>query len=126
LAAASAAALTLLLFFRPLAEPAIAIFGGYLVFWFALHTRPLAISAFFNRTDLSYGIYLYAFPIQKILISAFPAITHYALFAAATLLSAAAGYTSWTVIESPALRIKSRRVGWVERSAMHQSAGHPK
>jgi peptidoglycan/LPS O-acetylase OafA/YrhL len=106
LAAAAAASLVVALFFRPVAEPAIALAGAYLIFWFALHTRPLAISAWLNRTDLSYGIYLYAFPIQKLLIAGFPAISHYELFAAATLLSAAAAYASWSLIESPALRLK--------------------
>jgi peptidoglycan/LPS O-acetylase OafA/YrhL len=108
LAALSAILLVLLFFIHPVAEPAFALFGAYLIFWFALHTRPLALSNFLNRTDLSYGIYLYAFPIQKILISVFPAIGHYTLFAAASLLAAAAGYLSWTLVESPALRIKSR------------------
>jgi peptidoglycan/LPS O-acetylase OafA/YrhL len=112
LAIAAAAALALLLFFRPIAGPAFAIFGAYLIFWFALHTKPLAISAYCDRTDLSYGIYLYAFPIQKILIAVFPAITHFALFAVATLLAAAAGYLSWTLVESPALR---RRRAFADR-----------
>ncbi len=48
------------------AEFALTILGGYIVFWFAFKYRVLSISIFTNKTDLSYGIYLYAWPISKI------------------------------------------------------------
>lgn len=95
------------LFSKHLAEPSLAVFGGYIIFWFALHTEALSISKFFNRTDLSYGIYLYAWPIQKALISQLPHITAYALFILASILSMIMAYFSWTFIEKPLLNLKS-------------------
>jgi peptidoglycan/LPS O-acetylase OafA/YrhL len=44
---------------------ALAVLAGYLIFWFALQSPVLPISRFTNKTDLSYGIYLYAWPIQS-------------------------------------------------------------
>jgi hypothetical protein len=46
------------------ANLAIAACGGYLVFWAAFKIPALFLSRFGNKTDLSFGIYLYAWPIQ--------------------------------------------------------------
>lgn len=61
----------------------------------------------FNRFgDYSYGIYLWGFPMQQMIAHHFPALSpiHNAMmaFPLALLL----GIFSWTVIESPALRLK--------------------
>ena len=60
------------------------------------------------RNDLSYGTYIWAFPIQQSLshlgLNAFPGV--YFLVAAASTLAMAA--LSWKLIEQPALRLK----GW--------------
>lgn len=56
--------------------------------------------------DLSYGIYLYAWPIQQLVWR--PHQSGYTNAAIATAISAAIAYLSWSWIESPALRMKSR------------------
>lgn len=49
----------------------------------------------------SYGLYLYAFPIQQLIVANWPNCPH--PIAACALLSLIAGYLSWHLIERPAL-----------------------
>lgn len=82
--------------------------------WFSL---PYVVVAFgrlslpvLNRAggagDLSYGAYLYAFPIQQIVMWLYPHLAHPILACTvATLLTA---LLSWHLVEAPALRLKSR------------------
>ena len=58
--------------------------------------------------DVSYGIYLYSWPIQKLLVAAGTS-SSWGLFALSLPLSIAAGYLSWTLIEKPCLTWKLRR-----------------
>jgi peptidoglycan/LPS O-acetylase OafA/YrhL len=61
------------------------------------------------RTDLSYGVYIYAFPIQQLLVIGGLATLNpllFALIAAVAVLPVAA--TSWFLIEKPALSLKAR------------------
>lgn len=61
------------------------------------------------RTDLSYGVYIYAFPIQQLLVICWPGrpnpVVHSIVAAAATLPVAA---LSWFLVEKPAMSLKSR------------------
>jgi len=61
------------------------------------------------RCDISYGVYLYGWPVQKLLIWYFPGLTSVAIFILSATLCAAAGYCSWRIVEEPFLRIKPRR-----------------
>jgi peptidoglycan/LPS O-acetylase OafA/YrhL len=106
----AAAALTICLFFAPLVPIALAVFGGYLIFWFAFRCPVLQISRFAIHTDLSYGIYLYGWPIQStIAFFAARAINPWALSAVSLALAAAAAWVSWTFIEKPALALAHRK-----------------
>lgn len=107
-AAFAALLLTACMFSRHLAEPALAVFGGYLIFWFALRVEVFSMSRFFNKTDLSYGIYLYAWPIQKVLITQLPRITPTELSFATLIVCIILAYASWTLVEKPCLSMKSR------------------
>ncbi len=89
------------------AEPGLALFGGYIIFWFACHVRPLAISQFFNTTDLSYGIYLYAWPIQKTLIAAIVGVSFLQVAGLTLLLCGVIAFFSWILVEKPCLRLKT-------------------
>ena len=102
--------LIICLFFQPLVAFALAVFGGYLIFWFALHCPVLPISRFTNKTDLSYGIYLYAWPVQStIAFFADRTINPWALSAVTLALASAAAWVSWTFIEKPALALAHRK-----------------
>ena len=63
--------------------------------------------------DPSYGIYLYAFPIQQLLVLA-GMHGAWSLFFAATPITVAFGYASWHMIERPAMG-RMRKVGRVTR-----------
>ena len=103
-AAAAASLLLPLMFSPPLAEPAFAILGGYLIFWFALAVRPNALSRATARVDASYGLYLYAWPVQNLLVAHRPDLPPWT--AAILTLAAAAplGFLSWYLVEKPMLR----------------------
>lgn len=55
--------------------------------------------------DLSYGIYLYAFPVMQILVFYFK-LGSLSLMISATLVSAVLGFASWHLVEKRALRLK--------------------
>lgn len=58
--------------------------------------------------DYSYGIYLYAFPIQQVLAGAMPWAGPYWLMLASVPTSWLAGYVSWRLVEKPALALRNR------------------
>ena len=96
--------------FLPAPNLVIAVCGGYLVFWLAFKIPALSLSRFGNKTDLSFGIYLYAWPIQMSIAYALGlAINPWLLSCVALLGSAIAAYLSWNVIEKPALAFVKRR-----------------
>lgn len=87
----------------PLFLPVVA----YALLTLALH--PALRFASFNRLgDYSYGLYLYAFPIQQALAYAQPGIGSSTLFAEAFALTLVAAICSWHGIERPALDLKSK------------------
>ncbi len=62
-----------------------------------------------RRADVSYGIYLWGFPVQQALIAVFGVSIGPLLLTAVGLpLAALMGFLSWHLIESPALRWKPR------------------
>ena len=83
---------------------------AYAVLVVAYHPR-LRWRAFNRIGDYSYGLYIFSFPIQQILIAALGApmvSSPVALFALAFPLSLALAAVSWHVVEQPALGLKSR------------------
>lgn len=76
----------------------------YFVFWAAYVPKLPAIP---RGNDLSYGIYLWAFPLQQAALALFPgAITPVFLFACTLPAAAMMACVSWIVVEKPALRLK--------------------
>ncbi len=87
------------LFVPALAEPALAVLGGYLLFWFAFAVRLPRLSQVGTRADLSYGTYLYAWPVQALLIRYVPGLQPWALFMIAAPTAMLCGWLSWVVVE---------------------------
>lgn len=69
------------------------------------------------RRDLSYGLYVYAWPVQALILlvgaRAWPVPVYGVVSLAVALLLA---WASWTWIEAPALRLKSWTPGWLRRT----------
>ncbi|GJE17181.1 acyltransferase family protein [Methylobacterium marchantiae] len=99
-------ALIPLLFVAPLAEAGLATFGGYLIFWYAFACPTSSLSRMTDHTDPSYGLYLYAWPIQSLIVASVPGIAPWVVTAATLPLGLMLGVLSWRLIEKPALRHK--------------------
>jgi peptidoglycan/LPS O-acetylase OafA/YrhL len=61
-----------------------------------------------NKFDLSYGLYLYAWPIQNLLIMHFRSISPWVLSGLALTASSLVAFMSWTFVEKPCMKLKSR------------------
>ncbi len=72
------------------------------------------------KSDISYGVYIYAYPLQQLLVHLFPSIAPLALFAATMVLLIPLSWLSWTLIEKPALSLRApilnrlRAIRWPE------------
>lgn len=85
------------------------VFGTYLLMYVAFWER-LPLHRIMCFGDLSYGTYLYAFPIQQLVVQYLGLRdTPVRLFATATPLVLAAAALSWFFVERPALRASKRR-----------------
>ncbi len=105
IAALSAAGLIAAAYFGVL-PAAFAFFAAYPVIWLG------AVQAPFLRltprgTDISYGLYLYGWPVQQLLRAALgPGYSGYVFAAMAIPATAAVAFLSWRLIEKPALAFK--------------------
>lgn len=95
-----------LLFNRTTEELAMPILGGYLIFWFAFLPAASALNNINTDPDMSYGIYLFAWPIQSLLIKFIPGIQPLPVIVLTTLATAALALLSWRFIEKPSLSLK--------------------
>jgi peptidoglycan/LPS O-acetylase OafA/YrhL len=108
LACLVSAAVFIALFDSTTAELVLAIGGGYLLFFFAFASFPF-LQPFSKLPDVSYGLYLYGWPIQKLLIWTYPGMAPEAVFVLSLLSGLMAGCASWYLIEKPFLRLKPRQ-----------------
>ena len=85
--------------------PVFPLAGGYLLFWISFHPT----IRFFNASrfgDLSYGAYLFAFPIQQLIVSVSGhRMEPLALFAVSTPIILLAALTSYHLIEHPFMQL---------------------
>jgi len=83
--------------------------GAYLVFYVAF-ARWIPLQRVGRFGDFSYGTYLYAFPIEQLLVMAFGhAVAPWLLFALATPLTLLAAVVSWYAVERWFLRPERRK-----------------
>ncbi len=99
----ASAALIAALCWAPSAEAGVAIAGGYLIFAFAIWGRTAGLSGINNRNDISYGTYLYGWPIGAAVLWAFPSLPLPAAAIVTIGLALVAGWASWHAVEKPAI-----------------------
>lgn len=97
------------------------------------------IRAFNDWGDYSYGVYIYAFPVQQTLAFLFPAMTLAGMMASSAVVSVSIAILSWKLIEERALSLKGdcaeattralnlglAKVGWPRPPAKGERVGVP-
>ena len=95
----------------PLGQPALVLLLTYGCFWLG-HVPTGAVRRYNDLGDYSYGVYIYAFPVQGLVVWLFGAMTPvlHSLIALPPVLLMAV--LSWHCVESPVLRLRhsSRRL----------------
>jgi len=88
--------------YRLVAGPALA----YLIFWIG---AKLSHPRWTRRTDLSYGLFLFGFPVQQtLLVVGWPVLDPVVFFLVSWLATLPFALFSWFVVERPAMNLKRR------------------
>jgi len=88
-------------------RPALFVGSAYLILYVAL-APALALPRLEPPGDISYGVYLYGWPIQQALQALAPGVPGWVMLAPALALTAGIATLSWIFVEKPALSIKNR------------------
>ena len=94
--------------FKNTAEIGLIIFGGYLLFNFALNYKNKFLNSIGGKVDISYGVYLYAWPVQIYVVKYYPQVNLYILMLVTLIAASILGYLSWTFVEKPFMQLKSK------------------
>ena len=87
--------------------PLFAVFGCYLALYVALHPGlPVFPAARFG--DLSYGLYIYGWPVEQAISYLRPGASWWELFLLSMIATGAVAFLSWHLIEKRALGFKPR------------------
>ncbi|GAA4756712.1 acyltransferase [Sphingomonas daechungensis] len=98
------------LFSAKLAEPAIAVFGAYLIFAAASWASTRRIGKLNTGTDVSYGVYLYAWPVAQLLTRYVPGLPIAVHVLITVTIALCCGWVSWKLIERPVLKALNRKL----------------
>lgn len=90
------------------AEIGLMTFGAYLLFNFALNYKNKFLSSIGAKVDISYGVYLYAWPVQIYVIKYYPQVNLYVLMLVTLIAASFLGYLSWTFVEKPFIQLKGK------------------
>jgi len=94
-------------FKTPLVEVAMLAALPYTVFYVAYQALP-SFHSFAKYGDFSYGLYIYAFPMQQLLAQKIKHLTWLTLFLASFAPILGVAILSWYLVERPALRLKRK------------------
>lgn len=117
IAAAVLAAAALTAHGTPLFDLTSKVFLAYAVTWLAL--VPAGLLRMFNQAgDYSYGLYIFAWPIQQIAVQAIPELTPHAHFVLVFPLSLLIAIMSWRYLERPCIRHYTTVRRMIDNSSM--------
>lgn len=103
-------ALAMLLKGTPLYRATLFLAESYAAIWIAF-APALARPALDPPADLSYGVYLYGWPIQQALRALWPEASATGLLGPSIALALGVAALSWYLVEKPALSLKARALG---------------
>ena len=89
-------------------ELGLIILVAYIMFNFAFNFKSKMLEKVGAKTDISYGVYLYAWPIQIVIIHHFNSINPWQLSVITIVFASVAGYISWVKVEKPFMNMKKR------------------
>ncbi len=96
-----------------LAEPIVIGASAYIVFWLAY--IPAGFIRHYNKLgDYSYGVYIYHYPIQQVLMYAIGGFSPFALLFVSLPLTIAIAVLSWMLVEKPSLAKLSPLSEWIK------------
>jgi peptidoglycan/LPS O-acetylase OafA/YrhL len=87
--------------------PAFAVAVAWTTVWLA-YSNLGALKRWGRFGDFSYGLYIYAFPVQQTLIALFPSWHRPEHFVAAYVATLSCAVLSWRLVEAPSLSLKKR------------------
>jgi peptidoglycan/LPS O-acetylase OafA/YrhL len=93
--------------FPPAYAPALFIASAY-AFLFAAMAPGLSHPRLEPPGDISYGVYLYGWPVQQTLQALYPTQSGWSMLPAAIAATCALAVLSWVLVEKPALLLKGR------------------
>ncbi len=98
---------------------------AYVILWLCFRA-PVWARRLPGRHDISYGVYLYAFPIQLLLTAyGIPKLGFLPYVAITVALTVPLALMSWLMVERPALRLRNRGPGRIDRRAAAARPGSP-
>lgn len=83
------------------------VFFAYLVLLVAIHPK-LNLPSIDRWGDISFGLYIYAFPVQQTLAYMMPPLRPYQMLILSSVITISLAIVSWKVVEQPALKLKGK------------------
>lgn len=84
-----------------------AVCFAYMVLLLALHPK-LRMPSIDHWGDISYGLYIYAFPVQESIAYLVPQVKPLNMFMLSTVITVFLAILSWRLVEKPALKMKGK------------------